>query len=167
MLSAEGYTTAAAFTFFLTMNSFSFNQRNSLGETIFYAGSATRTLFGVHNDTEPLNPDKGVIRLPGKVSGRAHYSTTATAAETHCKEPAAVAYPPEKIVHTHTSGQGDEPVIHPAFHVGDCFINTNMPRDPRVNLCGTITEQNAGIFDRMILAVMVVAAGAAFDDYTV
>jgi hypothetical protein len=42
-----------------------------------------------------------------------------------------------------------------------------MPRNPRVDLCGPITEQNTGIFDRMILALVVVAAGAAFDDYTV
>jgi hypothetical protein len=118
-------------------------------------------------DAQSLNPDKGVIRFLGKVLGRAHNSTTATAAETYCKEPAAVAYPPEKIVHAHTASHGNESVIHLAFHVSDCLVNTNMPRYPRVDLCRPIAEQNTGIFNRMILTFMVVTAGAAFDDYTV
>jgi hypothetical protein len=103
----------------------------------------------------------------GKVLCRAHNSTTATAAETYCKESAAVAHSPEKIIHAHTTGKGDEPFIHSSFHVSDCLVNTNVPRDPRVDLCGPITEENTGIFDRMILALVVVAAGAAFNDYTV
>jgi hypothetical protein len=102
----------------------------------------------------------------GKVLSRAHNGTTATAAETYCKEPAAIAHPPEKIVHAHTTGKGDESIINLAFHVSDCFVNTNMPRDPRVDLCGSISEKNTCFFDRMILALMVVAAGTAFDDYT-
>jgi hypothetical protein len=103
----------------------------------------------------------------GKVLSGAHNSTTATTAETYCKEPAAIAHPPEKIVHAHTAGHGDEPFIHLAFHVRNCLVNTNMPRDSRVDLCGPITEQNTRIFNRMILTIMMVAAGAAFDDYTV
>jgi hypothetical protein len=99
--------------------------------------------------------------------GGAHNSTTATAAETYGKEPAAVAYPPEKIVHAHTTGKGDESVINLALHVRNCLVNTNVPRYPRVNLCRSITEQNTGVFDRMIFTLVVVAAGAAFDDYTV
>jgi hypothetical protein len=45
MLRAQKYAAAAAFTFSLIMYGLSFNQRNSHGETIFYAGSATNAFF--------------------------------------------------------------------------------------------------------------------------
>ena len=166
MLRADRYAAAAAFTFPLMMYGLSFNQRNSHGETIFHTGSATSAFFRINIDAQSMKPDKGIICFFGKVLSRAHNGAAATAAETYCKEPAPVRHSPEKIVHAHTAGKGDKSVIHLAFHVRNCFIDTYVPRDPRVDLGRPVTKQNTGIFDRMILTLVVVTARAAFDDYT-
>jgi hypothetical protein len=166
MLRADRYAAAAAFTSSLIMYGLSFNQRYSRGETIFHAGPAAGAFSRINTDAQSLKPDKGIVCFFGKVLCRAHNRTAATAAETYCKEPAPVRYSPEKIVHAHTAGKRDKSIIHLAFHMRNCLIDTYVPRDPRVDLGRPVTKQNTGIFDRMILTLVVVTAGAAFDDYT-